>query len=198
MNFSWKIFLAAKLIRAGHVIAYPTESVYGLGCDPGNLLAVREILQLKQRSYKKGLILVASNVEQMIPYMADPSAQTITRIKASSDQVVTWVIPANKNISSLLTGEQKPDVQQSKTQSQTKTIAMRLSKHPFIFALCQQLGHPIVSTSANKTGKAMSWTALAVKRSFKTELKYIFNAKSGKNSRPSEIRDIISNQIIRQ
>ncbi|MFK5985759.1 MAG: L-threonylcarbamoyladenylate synthase [Pseudomonadota bacterium] len=192
MDFSWKISLAAKWIKAGQVIAYPTESVYGLGCNPKNLPAVQQILDIKQRSYKKGLILVASNIEQMIPYMDNPTPQMIARILTPSDTVTTWVIPANKNLSSLLTGEQ-----QTNKQVNNKTIAMRLSKHPVIFSLCQKLGHPIVSTSANKTGKAMCWSALAVKLHFRTKIKYILNAPSGKSTKPSEIRDILSNQIMR-
>lgn len=79
MAFSWKIFLAVKWIKAGHVIAYPTESVYGLGCDPKNLHAVNKILKIKQRSYKKGLILVASSMDQIIPYLHKPSPQMLTK-----------------------------------------------------------------------------------------------------------------------
>jgi len=185
--FSWKIFLAVKWIQAGHVIAYPTESVYGLGCDPNNLAAVSEILKIKQRSYKKGLILVASSVEQVIPYLNNPSPQMLARISAPSNNVITWLMPANKNVSSLLTGEHGKD----------KKIAIRLSKHPLIFLLCQKLGHPIVSTSANRTGKAMSWSAIEVKRHFKRHIHYILNGKSGIQTKPSEIRDIVTNQQIR-
>jgi len=193
MAFSWKIFLAAKWIKSGFVIAYPTESVYGLGCDPKNLDAVRKILQIKQRSYKKGLILVASNIEQIIPYIDKPSPQLLARLAASSNQVITWLIPANKNVSELLTGEHK-----SVKEGADKKIAIRLSRHPIIYSLCQQLGHPIVSTSANVTGKSMLWSANEVKFRFKNKIKYILNASSGSQKKPSEIRDIISNQLIRK
>ncbi len=193
MSFSWKIFLAAKWIKSGNIIAYPTESVYGLGCDPQNRDAVRRILQIKQRSYKKGLILVASNVEQIIPYMNNPSPQILSRLVASSNQVITWLIPANKNVSVLLTGEHKMGKDVS-----CKKIAIRLSRHPIIHSLCQQLGHPIVSTSANIGGKAMIRSANKVKLRFKNKIKYILNGQLGEQIKPSEIRDIISNLQIRK
>jgi len=185
--FSWKIFLAAKWIRSGHVIAYPTESVFGLGCDPNNLDAVKELLEIKQRSYTKGLILVASSVDQVIPYLDNPTSQIISKLSAPSTQVITWLVPANKNISNLLTG----------THGKHKKIAIRISKHPLICLLCQQLGHPIVSTSANITGKTMTWSALEVKLHFKNRIKYILNGSSGTQTKPSKIKDILTNQQIR-
>jgi len=185
--FSWKIFLATKWIRSGYVIAYPTESVYGLGCDPNNLNAVKEILKIKQRSYKKGLIIVASSIDQVLPYLNNPSSQMLSTLSAPSTQVITWLVPANNNVSNLLTG----------THGNNKKIAIRISKHPIICLLCQQLGHPIVSTSANITGKAMTWTALEVKRHFKNRIQYILNGPSGMQTKPSEIRDILTNQLIR-
>ena len=187
MAFSWKIFLGVKWIKSGRVIAYPTESVYGLGCDPNNLAAVSQILKIKQRSYKKGLILVASDVQQIIPYLDNPSPQILKRISAASNQVVTWLIPANKKLSTLLTGE----------HGKVKKIAIRISKHPIIYSLCQQLGHPIVSTSANISGKSMTWSARGVKYHFKNKIQYILNAQSGTQTKPSEIRDILTNQQIR-
>ncbi|MFK5894791.1 MAG: L-threonylcarbamoyladenylate synthase [Pseudomonadota bacterium] len=188
MTFSWKIFLAAKWIKSGYIIAYPTESVYGLGCDPKNLDAVKKILQIKQRSYKKGLILVASNVEQIIPYINKPSPQVLAKLAASSNQVITWLIPANKNISPLLTGK----------NSSEKKIAIRISNHPIIQSLCQQLGHPIISTSANLSGKAMLYSANKVKLCFKNRIKYILNGPLGRQKKPSQIRDIMSNKQIRK
>jgi len=187
VTFSWKVFLATKWIQSGYVIAYPTESVYGLGCDPKNLDAVKEILAIKQRSYKKGLILVASSIEQVLPYLDNPSPQMLAQLSAPSKKVITWLMPANQNVSNLLTGE----------HGEHKKIAIRLSKHPLISLLCQKLGHPIVSTSANIGGKAMTWSALEVKRHFKSKIKYILNGQSGIQTKPSEIRDILNNQQIR-
>ncbi len=178
------IELAVKYINAGHIIAYPTESVYGLGCNPKNLDAIQKILEIKQRSSKKGLILVASNIEQIIPYLDNPSSQIINKIEIPSEQAITWLVPANKNVSSLITGEHK-------------TIAIRLSKHPVIVNLCEKLGYPIISTSANKAGEDMLWSAAEVKSQFSSELAYILDAPLGGATKPSEIRDIMSGQVFR-
>ena len=61
---SWRVQQAAQAIRAGAVIAYPTEAVWGLGCDPWDEEAVERLLLLKGRSVDKGLILVADNIRQ--------------------------------------------------------------------------------------------------------------------------------------
>lgn len=182
------IAIAVQWIKSGHVVAYPTESVYGLGCDPENLSAVRKILEIKQRSASKGLILVAADLNQITRYIKKLSNNDIAKINTASAKAITWLIPANNNISSLLTG---------KHNQLEKKIAIRISQHPIIKALCLQLGHPIVSTSANISGQAMCRTADEVSAQLKTGIDYIIDQPCGNNSCPSEIWDLISGVQIR-
>jgi L-threonylcarbamoyladenylate synthase len=71
------ISAALKALDAGGVIAYPTEAVYGLGCDPGNSVALQRILDIKSREAHKGFILIAANQDQLTPFLApiEPSWQ---------------------------------------------------------------------------------------------------------------------------
>jgi L-threonylcarbamoyladenylate synthase len=188
MIFNWKIFLATSWIKAGHVIAYPTESVYGLGCDPKNLGAVQKLLDIKQRSSSKGLILVASDIEQIKPYIKELSIEDVAKINTPSKRAITWLIPAIDELSSLLTGQHSGN---------EKKIAIRISKHPTIKALCQELKHPIVSTSANISGQSMCYTAKEVKQQL-DGIKYILEDSLGLQIQPSEIRDLKTNQLIRK
>jgi L-threonylcarbamoyladenylate synthase len=187
--FTWKIFVATRWIKLGYVIAYPTESVYGLGCDPKNLTAVQQILNIKQRSAHKGLILVASDIDQIRPYIKELSAAEIAKINTPSPRVITWLIPARDNLSHLLIGTHS---------EKEKKIAIRISQHPTIKALCQQLGQPIVSTSANISGQAMCYSAKQVKQQLSKGIKYILTGALGQQTRPSEIRDLKTHQLIRE
>ncbi|MFT4725078.1 MAG: L-threonylcarbamoyladenylate synthase, partial [Colwellia sp.] len=62
---------AEEAYSQGGIIAYPTEAVFGLGCDPDNLLAIEKLLSIKNRSPEKGLILLAANYSQLLPYIDD-------------------------------------------------------------------------------------------------------------------------------
>ena len=205
MKANPNVIQAAKFIRAGDVIAYPTESVYGLGCDPQNLIAVNKILQIKQRSSSKGLIIVAANIEQAFPYIKPLSDENIAKILSPTDKVITWLIPAQDNLYKLLTGTQEKSLTSTQEKSLTSTqeklgkkIAIRISQHPIIKALCEELQHPIISTSANISGKPMCWSAQQVKQQLKTGINYILEGGSGGQSKPSEIRDLLSDQKIRK
>jgi len=82
-----------EVLASGGIIAYPTEAVYGLGCDVFSIDAVSRLLALKQRSWKKGLILVAANAEQIAPLL-DPLPPTLVdKLTASWPGSTTWVIP---------------------------------------------------------------------------------------------------------
>lgn len=134
---NFKIKNAVRHLKAGAVIAYPTEAVYGLGCDPLNEAAVMALLNIKQRPIEKGLILIASSLEQLRPYLAlDPTI--IDRITPTWPGPVTWVIPAQPWVPKWLTGEHQ-------------SLAVRVTNHPVARDLCAQFGSPLVSTSANPT-----------------------------------------------
>ncbi|RUM92548.1 MAG: tRNA threonylcarbamoyladenosine biosynthesis protein RimN [Thiomicrospira sp.] len=133
---------AASVITEGGVLAYPTEAVYGLGCDPLNKDAFQQLLQLKQRPLEKGVILIASSVSQVEPFVKLHNQAWTEKVLASwqvANQPITWVLPATDKVPEWITGGRS-------------TVAVRVTQHPDVMALCNQLGFPIVSTSANVSG----------------------------------------------
>lgn len=174
------------LIKQQKVVAYPTESVFGLGCDPDSQLAVEALLKLKCRSWKKGLILIAANYKQLLPYIDD--SQLIERQQQQMFESwpgpVTWVVPAKKNTPNWLTG-------------QFTSIAVRVSDHPLVKILCQLYGKPLVSTSANLTGYPPCRTTEEVWEQFGKDFP-VLSGKVGDQINPSQIRDIISGKLIRE
>ena len=141
---------ARSYIQAGAVIAYPTEAVYGLGCDPLNPSAVQRLIQLKQRSAHKGLIILASHPAQLLPYV-DWRGEWIQQVLTSWPGPYTWLLPALPNLPYGLQGKHQ-------------TIACRVTAHPIAAALCETVGHAVVSTSANQSGKAAARSAFQVQQ----------------------------------
>lgn len=140
----------ARLLHAGGVLAYPTEAVYGLGCDPLNAVAVQHLLTLKQRAAGKGLILIAADFEQLKPFVQPCSEQAMARLRATWPGPVTWLLPATDEVPEWLSGD-------------SAKIAVRVTAHPVASALCRAFGGALVSTSANLTGRQPARSALQVR-----------------------------------
>ncbi|PPC61244.1 L-threonylcarbamoyladenylate synthase type 1 TsaC [Pantoea sp. ICBG 1758] len=168
------------------VIAYPTEAVFGLGCDPDSERAVMALLQLKQRPVEKGLILIAADYTQLTPYIDDEqlTAEQRERMFASWPGPVTWVVPARSSTPRWLTGR-------------FNSLAIRVSNHSDVQALCRGFGKPLVSTSANLTGMPPCRTAAEVTEQFGVAFP-VLQAATGGRLNPSEIRDVLSGELIRQ
>ncbi|MGK2946825.1 MAG: Sua5/YciO/YrdC/YwlC family protein, partial [Candidatus Malihini olakiniferum] len=138
-----------------NVIAYPTEAIFGLGCDPNSEAAVTQLLILKQRPVEKGLILIAANYQQLIPYIDDSQLSAAQKkvMFASWPGPVTWIIPARPSTPHWLTGR-------------FSSLAVRVSAHPLVCELCEGFGKPIVSTSANLAELAPCYTVQEVLTQF--------------------------------
>ncbi|MCE9680552.1 threonylcarbamoyl-AMP synthase [Shewanella sp. AS1] len=174
------------LVLQGGVIAYPTEAVYGLGCDPDNEAAIGKLLELKQRPWQKGLILVASDFAQLTDYV-DTDKLTPEQLQNALDKwpgPFTFIMPIKAEISPLLCG-------------QFNSLAVRVSNHPGVQALCKALGKPIVSTSANLTGEEPAMTADEVQRQFEGKIAALVSGSLGAEPKPSTIIDAISGNILR-
>lgn len=180
----FRIRQAVQAARAGGIIAYPTEAVYGLGCDPLNPEAVHRILDLKGRMAEKGLILVAADLLQLEPYLEPLPADLKARVEESWPGPVTWLLPVRPEVPESLRGEHD-------------TLAVRVSDHPVVAALCRAFDGPLVSTSANRTGKAPARSPLAVRRIFGDDLDYILHGPLGGLDRPTEIRDSATGRVVR-
>lgn len=171
---------------AQQVIAYPTEAVFGLGCDPDSQLAVESLLKLKNRSWEKGLILVAANYQQLLPYIDDARLTTSQKQHIFSfwPGPVTWVIPARNTTPKWLTGR-------------FDSIAVRVSEHLQVRSLCQAFSKPLVSTSANLSGLEPCRTEQDVRQQFGDIFPVLSGLVGGRDS-PSEIRDALTGRLFRQ
>jgi L-threonylcarbamoyladenylate synthase len=174
--------LRTYLLRGG-LIAYPTESCFGLGCDPHNPHALKRLIRLKGRSAAKGLLLIAHNFKQFTPYIRPLSAADQMKIQRSWPGPVTWVVPASPACSPLLTGGRT-------------TIALRVTAHPLAARLCRELGMALVSTSANKSGKKPAQTAAQCRRIFGTQVRVI-DGRIGQRRRPSTLIDLATGTTLR-
>lgn len=174
---------AVRALRAGAVVAYPTEAVWGLGCDPFNESAVRRLLALKQRSEAKGLIIIAADVAQIAPWIAALTPSQRAAALATWPGPYTWVVPA----------PQAPRWLRGAHAS----LALRVSAHPGVQALCRAWGGPLVSTSANLSGQPPARDPLALRRQFGDGLGFILPGRLGGDARPSEIRDAVSGAVLR-
>ncbi|MGI9264823.1 MAG: L-threonylcarbamoyladenylate synthase [Gammaproteobacteria bacterium] len=174
---------AADILMIGGVVAYPTESVFGLGCDPMNASAVARIIEIKGRNATAGFILLASDLSQLEPYLATGSG-IASEVHESWPGPVSWVMPASSQTPQWITGNRD-------------TVAVRVTAHPLAAALCSAYGGAIVSTSANRSGRSAARSALQVRRRFGTALDYVLPGSTGKRAMPSEIRDSRSGAVIR-
>jgi len=175
---------AVAILSGGGVIAYPTEGVWGLGCLPGCTAALDRILQIKGRDAATGLILVASGLEQLRPYLAPLVPQVEARMQQSWPGPVTWVAPAAPGVPQQLTGGRG-------------TVAVRVPDHDLVRRLCELAGSALVSTSANRSGQPPAPDVQSLRATFAGELDYIVPGALGSHGGPSEVRDALSGEVLR-
>lgn len=166
---------AVEALNNGEVVAYPTEAVYGLGCDPFNEQAIQKLFHVKQRPVEKGVILIAASVEQVAPYVELMGASWQKEVLATWPGPVTWVLPVKQPMPDWITGGRD-------------TVAIRVSDHPIVQQLCHAYGKPIVSSSANLTGQAPAKSCTEVQQVFGDALLCIDGAL-GQLDKPTQIRE---------
>jgi L-threonylcarbamoyladenylate synthase len=171
-------------LQRGGVIAYPTESCYGLGCDPMNPHALRRVLKLKKRSPSKGMILIAAHERQLRRYLAPITPALALRMRARWPGPHTWLVPASAACPAALRGAHD-------------TVAVRVTAHRGAAALCRAAGMALVSTSANLSGGKPAKTAEECRRLFGKRVLVIPGPISTRR-RPSTIQDLASGKIIRK
>lgn len=176
---------AVQCLRDGGLIAYPTEAVFGLGCDPANEAAARKLLALKERSAEAGLILIADHFDRFASYINRVSAEQKERVMGTWPGPVTWLFPRKASVPRWLAGKHD-------------TIALRVTAHPVCRELCSVFGGAVVSTSANPTGQEPARCREDVERYFGNALCGTVEGALGREKRPSEIRDLASGQILRE
>lgn len=180
----WHLQQATHILDAGGIIAYPTEAIYGLGCDPLLESAVLRLCAIKQRPLEKGLILIASDFKQLKPFLAKLDKKLKRKVKKSWPGPTTWLLPAHPGTPHWLCGAHS-------------TIAVRVTAHPVAAALCRAFGSPLVSTSANLSLHPAARTPLRVQQIFGDQIDMVVHGATGDLQRPTEIRDGSSGKIIR-
>lgn len=186
--FSSAVQTAASHVQNGGVIAYPTEFCFGLGCDPRNAEAVNRILRIKRRKAAQGLILVAASTNQLRPWLMpqlfsgdDPMLERARRYWPGP---VSWIMPANRRTSRWVRGS-------------NAGVAVRVSAHPLVQALCRSAGTAIVSTSANRHGKAELRSTQQVLKWLGDEVDFVLDGRCHGGSAPSALVDAATGRVLR-
>ena len=168
-------------VQSGQVIAYPTEAVFGLGCDPDNETAALEILELKQRPIEKGMILIASTYSQVAKYVNDELIPFERRpeIFSSWPGPVTWLLPKSEAAPAWITGSQSLSLLGSQT-----ILRYVIARRSMLQCLPQPAGHaPAISSSE-------------VAAYFGDDL-IVIDEKLGEQAKPSQIKHGVTGQILR-
>jgi L-threonylcarbamoyladenylate synthase len=173
-------------LQRGGVLAYPTEAVWGLGCDPFNEAAVMRLLAIKQREVGKGLILIAgdrAHFDGLLDWNVLP-ADRVAAVEASWPGPHTWIVPATARVPRWITGAHAG-------------VAVRVSAHPIVAALCEKFGAPLVSTSANRAGEAPAFHRDALDPVLLALLDGVSEGETGGLAAPTAIRDARTGAVLR-
>ena len=177
---------AVDSYQQGGIIAYPTEAVFGIGCDPDNSEAIERLLQIKKRSREKGLILLASDYAQLLPYIDETkiSSSQLEIILSRWPNGITQLLPKNNKLSEWLSGK-------------FDSIAVRITDQPDVVSLCEKVNKPIVSTSANLSGEQPAKCWQDITPSLTKKLDFIIKGETLAYKLPSTIIDAFTGDIIR-
>lgn len=182
----WHAKLAARALKAGETLAYPTESVWGLGCDPASEAAMDQLLALKQRTPEKGVILIAADMAQVAHLLAPLPAAMREAAEALWPGFVTCLLPD-------LAGQVPPWI-----RGKHSSVAVRVSLHPSVQALCRAFGGPIVSTSCNPAGRPPARNRVEARRYFNQSINCFMAGTTLENASPSPILDLATGHYVRR
>lgn len=180
---SFALRTAARCLHQGGVICYPTEAVFGLGCDPANDEAVERVLQIKQRDHSKGLLLIAATLEQLLPWVELSAAQQ-QQLSQHWPASTSYLLTASRALPHWIRG-------------QHSKVGVRVTQHTQARDLCLAFGGALVSTSANLSGQPPVRTQLQAQRQFGAEVDMIIPGECDLHGKPSTIIDLDSGATIR-
>ncbi|CAD0354317.1 Sua5/YciO/YrdC/YwlC family protein [Xanthomonas hortorum] len=177
---------AVAALTQGGVIAYPTEAVWGLGCDPRQQAAVLRLLAIKRRPVDKGVIVVAASVDVLHEWVDFDALEPARKqeVLASWPGPHTWILPVTAQAPRWVTGEHDG-------------LAVRISAHPVVAALCAAWGAPLVSTSANLAGESPARSRQALDPALLASIDGVVDGVVGTLAQPTQIRDARSGQVLR-
>lgn len=181
MNISYQrtmqddIKKACDVLKKGGIILYPTDTIWGIGCDATNEEAVKRIYELKQRDDNKSMLVLMDNPAKLQTYVKDVPGIAWDLIDLT-DKPLTIIYDGAKNLASNLIA---PD----------GSIGIRITAEPFSMELCRQFRKPIVSTSANVSGEPSPASFSQIGQEIKEEVDYIvaYRQKKQGKAQPSGI-----------
>ncbi len=184
-EFGTDLAAALKVLRAGGVILYPTDTVWGLGCDATNAKAVQRIFEIKQRSENKSLIILVNSVAMLERYVASPP-EVALEMAELSERPLTVVYDTGK---SLAEGVASAD----------GSIGARVCSEPFCDALIDALRRPLVSTSANISGTTTPAIFDEISEEVKAAVDYVclWRQDDRSRARPSSVIKVSGNGIVK-
>ena len=183
MPSDFSIRLAAQQIKHGGIIAYPTDTIYGLGCDPYNADTVESLNAIKRRPLDKNFILLAGQFDQIAPLITVNSEQK--NLITNTPEPTSWIAEASSAAPAWLTDDDN-------------NLTVRISQNDLVKKLCRALGHAIISTSANLSGRKPALNDLAIRKYFGTTLDYSLATNEKLTARPSKIIRLCDNRVIRE
>lgn len=177
---------AAAALARGGVVVYPTEAVWGIGCDPFDHAAVLRLLAIKRRPVDKGVIVLAASIAQLdalIDWDALP-LERVDAVRASWPGPSTWAMPASAAVPAWIRGDHA-------------SVALRVSAHPQARALCEAFGGPIVSTSANLAGQPPAFQRDQLDRALLALADGVCAGETGGLAAPTPIRVALTGEVLR-
>ncbi len=175
--------LAHHQLRSSGIISYKTDTLIGLSCDPYNQQAINRINQIKQRPVKKTFILLASQFEQLLP-LIHPSACRHRQTIINTTEPTSWILPASKTTPYWL-------------KAKDNTIAVRISSDPVTKILCTLLASPIISSSANISGRPAAKNLFQLRKTFGRQIDRIIQSSHEATGKPSRMLRLCDNKLIR-
>ena len=173
---------AADILLAGGTIAYPTEGVYGLGCLADDDQAIARVLEIKRRDPSKGVILIVSRADQLDGWVRPEELAGIPEPDPTAP--ITWIATPGPRVSALVRGDHDG-------------VAVRVTGNPVARELCEAVDAPIVSTSANISGRPVARNAYVLRRQFRRLVDYVVPGRCGPATGPSEIRVLADDTVLR-
>lgn len=164
----------AEILRDGGLIAYPTDTTYGIGCSIFNKKGVERIYQIKQREKKKPFSFICADLSDVTHY-ARVSNYAFNILKRHLPGPYTFVLEATRVVPDLLVTKQK-------------TVGIRIPDNPICLAIVQALGHPIVTTSANLTGEEPIGDPLQIERELGKQLDLVVDG----GLLPADVSSVVS------
>ncbi len=159
MNFENDIQVCLKVLHYGGIILYPTDTIWGIGCDATNEAAVAKIYALKQRPDEKAMLVLMSNELQLQKYITQPQPEISTYLKTAI-KPTTVIYDGAVNLAANLINKDG-------------TIGIRIAKDDFCKTLIQRFRKPIVSTSANKSGEVAPQSFANISYDIKNGVNYV-------------------------